>query len=371
MLIRTKDRPLLRRATQPLRSVEPAPRPRGRRWMINVAASLVSFVLVAGVLHAYLPPRGLGGSTFAAKFAHLERHRDDYDIVLLGSSRIFNGIIPAELDAKLAAAGYPYKSFNCGVGAMYPYEADVALRKILSLKSRRLKVVIIELDDGLEPVSRQNRFTSRVIAYHDLRMSLAALGDFTQGLPDTAAVVRQSWVTIAHLLVHFGNAGRAIEYADQVGRPTVTSQERLLRTRGYGGFDRPDPLPPAEARRYPALLAKLACGPRPTPPTWSRQQARFLEDQIAAVEAAGAQALYVVTPGIAVPPDFERLKQSCPRCRFWNYRDPRRFAELYRPEVRKDCDHLNDAGAALFTAQFASDLLAAWHSILAPASAAQ
>lgn len=326
-----------------------------------MAAAVMSLAITCGVLHWILPPCELGGKAFVNKLAYFAPRRDDYEVLVFGSSRVLNGVIPAELDARLAASGRPWKSFNFGVGGMTPPEVDVALRKVLALRPKRLRHVIVEISDNLQPPPPANRFTGRVIAYHDARTTASLITGFNEGLVDAAAARREAWFAALHLIARSMNCGRALEYIAPIASAPRFIERKFAAMRGYSGSTRTlldaSAATLAEAAKYRAFLTQLERGPLVPTPGWQQQQMRFLEQQTQALESCQVEVHYFIPPGVAPQPSYGHLDRL-PRYRPWNYRDQARFPEFYRLDARKDCDHLNDHGARRLTIQLTEDLIA-------------
>src|SRR5688572_9516465 len=102
-------------------------RDRFLRGARNLAIFLAALGGVAGAIQAARPfPEVLG---IYQKYLHFARHRADYDVLVIGSSRIYHSFIPAQFDLRVAAGcGLNVRSFNFGYDGMSPPETFFVLR---------------------------------------------------------------------------------------------------------------------------------------------------------------------------------------------------------------------------------------------------
>ena len=77
--------------------------------------------------------------------AHLLRKAGDYDTVFLGTSRVLNGMLPVEFDARMAELGMPTRSFNLGLSGLLPNDITALVDWLVAQPSLRLKRAIVEL----------------------------------------------------------------------------------------------------------------------------------------------------------------------------------------------------------------------------------
>jgi len=100
------------------------------------------------------------------RFSYIKEHKDEFDTLFLGSSRIARGVVTSEIEEVFRNRGILWSTFNLGHPAMAAYEADFYLRKVLSWKPARLKWVFIELDKWLYTTEKFGEFTDRVVYWH-------------------------------------------------------------------------------------------------------------------------------------------------------------------------------------------------------------
>src|SRR5204862_6415574 len=101
----------------------PAPRrPTDRKtviWALNDSAiGAAAFLITCVGLHAILPFPEIDGGV-SHKFRFFAAHKDAFDTLVIGSSRLYFQISPAIFDRVTRESGLPTNSFKFGIGGMY------------------------------------------------------------------------------------------------------------------------------------------------------------------------------------------------------------------------------------------------------------
>ncbi len=111
---------------------------------MNATRNLV--LMLAFILGAAKSPgvaQDLG--SYGPKFGWFQEHKDDYDIIFSGSSRIYHGISPKLFDQIGAAHGQHWHSFNLSKDSMAQPKCLSLVRQVVALRPRRLRYVFLEL----------------------------------------------------------------------------------------------------------------------------------------------------------------------------------------------------------------------------------
>lgn len=107
---------------------------------------MLALISTAGLINTVLPsyniPQSLGN--ISTKFQYFTEHKDDYDVIFLGPSTTYQGVIPKVFDESMAANGKSVRSFNFGIMAANVAEMDFYLQKILALKPANLKWIFLD-----------------------------------------------------------------------------------------------------------------------------------------------------------------------------------------------------------------------------------
>lgn len=297
------------------------------------------------------------------KLRYFAAHKDDYDVVFVGSSRVERGVVPPLFDAELTARGRALRSFNFGVAGMEAHEANALVRRVLALAPARLRWVVVEVDGWDPALDPENRFKRRAVFWHDAAETWSALSS-TAALAAPVAVCADLAAT--HLL-HFAARSLALGRGPDavrslLGSAAPASSPELARWQGFEPYSetsyRYNPL----RRRFLDRLDEY------------REAVRRLEDdagaaaspadvaavraQVAMILGAGRRPVYLVPPS---PRAVPRLAGDVPALLAFNR--PRDYGELFAVERRFDREHLTQEGAERFTrllaARFAAEVLAA------------
>lgn len=285
------------------------------------------------------------------KWAWFQKHKDQFDVLFLGSSRFFRQVIPQQFDAAVAAAGAaPVRSFNFGYDGMWPPESFFLLRQLLDARPARLKWVVIDLMDINTQLDERNNTTQRMAYWHDTRHTRLAFADICS--------VRRPWAQKLDLLAAHGrlwfrerlNLGRGADLLrDRLApRAPRTKPHSWEAHAGYKGeTDRT--MSPDIAAEFAAGVAVMRQRQPPVPVRPVFREA--LRAVIADVRRAGAEPIFVLAPTINPRENFSEVPAGAA---VWAFNDPHQHPVLYDPARHYDSWHLNHRGAVDFTALLAA-----------------
>src|SRR5437667_3605148 len=134
--------------------------------VINSVIGVAAFLITCVGLHALLPFPEIDGGV-SQKFRFFAAHKDEFDTLFIGSSRIYFQISPATFDRFTRESGLSTHSFNFGIGGMYLPETGYLLEQILKLKPLKLRRVFIEYDELQTKWSPQNQTSRRALYWAD------------------------------------------------------------------------------------------------------------------------------------------------------------------------------------------------------------
>ena len=284
------------------------------------------------------------------KWRHLAEKDGRYSLVFVGSSRVAHHFIPEQFDATLKSAGIECRSFNFGVGGMFPPESFYTLRNWLAAAKNKPRWVVIDLME-FRPIAPGNEESERAIAWHDwrhtalsLRMAATRKGDSPWGTPGYHARLFATR-TVA--------LGRWQDSVQRLGKFGDWKTEKLADTGFEPMTDRRLSAP--EAADFQASVARLnALNKRAELPAPYRDELLSL---VEFVRSHGAEPVFVVAP---IAQGDVRFRDWPPAgVRQFSYDDPARYPQLFREEDRYDSSHLLESGAKKFTAIFAEEF-GAW-----------
>ena len=347
----------------------PAPqKPTGRatviRALTNTAVGAAAFLIACAALHVVLPFPEIDGGV-SQKFRFFAAHKDEFDTLFIGSSRVYFQISPAIFDRVTREDGMPTHSFNFGIGGMYLPETAYLLEQILKLKPRNLKWVFIEYDEMQTKWSPENQTSRRALYWADwkrvslLLRKLTDAGTDSLWLPSPAKlrdiVLRQNDEKNTRSLLTFyasqfeknyTNVARATDVLQYfLGRDTKERRARYLGAANDGYVIRPNRMSPKQVAEYERGLAAAMAqtDTHPLSPYAVEAYRQCAEE----VRKIGATPMFLITPSmtqINIATENTGLTSMV-----LAFNNPRTYPNLYRSDVRRDGQHLTKSGAEEFT----------------------
>jgi len=346
----------------------PAPhKPTGRntaRALINTGIGAAAFLVTCIGLRVVLPFPEIDGGV-SQKFRFFAAHKDEFDTLFIGSSRIYFQISPAIFDRVTRENGLATHSFNFGIGGMYLPETAYLLERILKLKPRNLKWVFVEYDELQTNWSPENQTSRRALYWADWKRVSLLLRKLTDAgtdpvwLPNAAKlrdiVLRQkdeestrSLLTFyaEQLEKNYTNVSRAADISSHfLGRDTKERLANYLGAASDGYVTRPNRMSPSQAAAYERGLAAAMTHTdvHPLSPYAVEAYRQCAQE----VRNIGATPIFLVTPSTTqINVATESLGLTGVVMAF---NDPRTYSSLYRSSVRRDGQHLTKSGAEEFT----------------------
>lgn len=324
------------------------------RLFLNVAVFAVAFAGAVLVLAAALPMAEMTNIT--SKHRYLAAHREEIDVLFIGSSQFFHQIIPREFDAAVTAAtGRKVRSFNFGISGMWPPESFQVLRGILALRPPHLRWVFVELMDiDLRDVKAAG-ITRRLVSWHDELHTRMVNERIEEAVPEAERDSLQR----SHIVLRIRralNLGRCSDYL--IGKMTKNNfgrEKSWGKEMGYSAGDADDVAEGARLETYStALAAWKSAGPAPAMPP---ALARGVRELAAAIREAGATPIFVSSPSVDLRHRFTGLDAGA---ELWLFNEPEKYPELFDAEVRVDVVHLTPVGAGRFTKVLGERFVQRW-----------
>ena len=242
-------------------------------------------------------------SRIERKVAFVQQHKDAFDILFVGSSRVFHGISPQIFDQVAAENGLHWRSFNLGMDEMGMAQSLDVIRKVMATHPTRLKYVVFELEPGTGMLARH---------------------------PNGAG----------------GPGGRPAP-----GGPGPLGPD------GDGFFPMAQSMRPEIEAEYQQRLATER--EHPTHPQPNETVKATLDNFAKELASANVQVVFLVAPslkaahgsGINAPSDSVLI----------SFDDVVRYAPLHDEANRPDAEHLNARGAEIFSRLLAQEFVNAVH----------
>ena len=324
--------------------------------LANVAAFGGSLFLSCLGIHRSLPIPEI--PEVQAKLTYLRDHIDDFDTLFLGTSRIYRHVIPKLFDGLTTERDVPTKSFNAAADGMRPPEDSYVFDQILKYHPKHLRWVFLELWWLRLSIDDQKRQTNRLVYWHDTeRLGLL----FQEALNikkarhwrgTLMALAEPMGIFLDHVSLFFENMtnmGRGASWMDWVAYPPWPEVDLSPLGPNLDGFHeikRPTPSE-SELAVYRKALAIRTDHPA-TAEAGSPASQEALRRLVRKIEALGATPILIIPPTTAGR-NFHPPPEDGQSPIIFDFSDVHRFPALYDERNRLDTDHLNTAGAEIFT----------------------
>lgn len=301
----------------------------------------------------------------AIKARHYRIHRDEIDLLFVGSSRVYRQLNPAVFDARLAELGHPTHSYNFGLPGVRFYELLHLVDWLLETRSPRLRWLFLELGDPEADLEDANLFTRRNIGWHAPGLTWIACRNAWESERPLGRKLGESAAHLGALLFNLSNAGCGVPAVSSLLNGDATPPDQTPAGCLPAEYD-PTRATRAHREEYlarleadPELLRKrvdelLAPRERSELSSFQLEVVRAL---VARIRDAGVEPIFLLLP----PADRNNADWLAARASgalpdLFAYDDPRRFDDFYLdPELRFDLNHLLKAGGNRLTRSLAED----------------
>lgn len=335
------------------------------------AIGLIAFLVAALLLNQMIPSAMIPSNVvfIGPKYDYYRAHKDEYNALFFGSSRIYSQVVPEVFDAIAQADGIRVNSYNFGIPAMRAIDSAVLVEEVLANPPKNLKWVFFEsiLDKGYEPIP--NARTQRAMYWHtwkNTRTAAQYVLNSDESLPSKAVLLFSHLLPFTYQQLNVGRISNQVLPSDFSAEEKQVAAE-FTATEGYYALsDETDPKrqeflqnQAAYLNQVSALKGALKAGQSEPvqPPYLSANKQQLLKQITQVIRAAGAEPIFVEPPSLHVENNFQAAQQLGTIDTLLSYKDPARFSQLYRVQERHDADHLNDAGAREFTRLLAEDFV--------------
>jgi hypothetical protein len=341
---------------------------------------MLALILTAGLINTGFPPfktpQGLGD--VSVKFKYFTDHKDDYDIIFLGPSITYHGIIPKLFDELMTANGNNVKSFNLGIQSANAAEMDFYLQKVLALKPAKLKWIFLDcifdvLNENEQPTATKN------IYWHTPMKTIEnflLMAESNRSLPVKIKSFHTNFISFFYRWFGIGDFSNFLYQREEVLENGI-SENKLLQEAGYYAIDWMDN---GEKRKkfflsnygkvYQRRLEKAnevafeldnISTETHNHNFYAIKMVKKLVDKIYAFEKLTqrkVEPIFLISP--ALHPDFEHSASAIMRAFDLGYIPtlfaftPNNFASLYEMSNRIDSLHLNNQGAQEYTYSLAA-----------------
>jgi hypothetical protein len=323
--------------------------------VLALAAFVVTHLWIARAADARPELRLLADSVEAQKFRHLGAHADEYELVFVGTSRVLRGFDPAAFEEALGERGLALPAFNFGLLGMGFLEERYVVEWILARRPKKLRWLLIEPTERSAPwiarpivLGRADELAQRDVAWHTPALVAASLATVWRSNRDFGHKLAFTRSHLLHGLHHLANVGLgaglfARRFDPRPPPPALP-----------GGFDGRALAPNADEGevRAPELRVREPEAVDPSTYPWET-----LAALAARAEAAGVHVRFVVplTSKSLAPYESAHARGLLPNLALF---PPAAFPEVAADPGAwfYDPEHLNEAGARLFSRRLAETL---------------
>lgn len=290
------------------------------------------------------------------KLEYFAKHKDEYNLIFLGSSRTYQQIMPSVFDKSMLDSGYSIKSFNMGMTALKIPEFYFYLQKILKLNPANLQWIFFEFIDDLN-VPYENLNTTRVIAWHTPKQTLWTCQKILKIDLNPLKKIEYIHNNIIPLLYNLLNAGKAANLIrDFIGFPEKIALDKVSPIGPLkDGHVPSESLEGRVKRRIEVFLKNLDNYQKSldylkniNSQPLTESQELILEEIITLIKNSG------YTPVLLKPPSISAeayLIREIPQknLQVFKFNDPIKFPKFYEINTRFDSDHMTHKGSQIYT----------------------
>lgn len=336
---------------------------------LNLGVFLIGLFTTSLLIKKNLPSPEL--AVIDSKLDYFEADKDEYEVLFLGSSRMYRHLIPTTFDQEMADQGYELDSFNFGVYSMKFAESYFVLNKILALKPKNLQYIFMDYAWHFK-VGSDNWRTDRGAHYHTFSHSLWIFQSILKSQEDS--VINKAILLFDNtvpLLYNYSNTSKLKElvqswklFGSKVSATESNSEQGYQEPNqdGYFSIEREND-PSFEQRRlkllqeldeYKQSKRKLGKIKTQTKRGLSKYELAEIEKLTNKLEQEGIKIIWVNSPvvrGTTLKRQL-RLDNSYQKGSIRNLislNDPAQYPSLFQSSHRFDWQHLNEKGSEEFT----------------------
>lgn len=207
---------------------------------VHTIIFMLALILTAGLINTGFPAfkttQGLGDIN--VKFQYLTDHKDDYDIIFLGPSTTYHGIIPNYFDELMTANGNNVKSFNLGIPSANAAEMDFYLQKVLTLKPAKLKWIFLDcvfdvLNENEQPTAAKNVYWHTPMKTIE---NFLLMAESNRSFPVKVKAFYTNFISFFYRWFGIGDFSNSWQQREEVLENGI-SENRLLQEAGYYAID--------------------------------------------------------------------------------------------------------------------------------------
>jgi hypothetical protein len=314
-----------------------------------------------------------------AKLAHYDAHKDEYDVLFIGSSLTLRQVDTPALEAAMAKKSCKIKPYNLGIAAAKLEEIDYMLDHVLAQKPDRLRLIVLS-----RPFSAPVKFggvSDRARYFSDTEGTAQRFANIANDVYQGP----KQWVRYGVAAGFFGYEHLNIGLLSRIAFPdafaasatdtevTPTNQWAIVDNGGFLSLDRElredkdlqkriDDFG-YKAADFEQMLKKGQLPLKESDKTMPEIQRRgvLLADLALKAEAQGIDAgiLLFPTPSAGFKNEYniaQGFKDKAPDSPVFSAADPAQYPQFWSSDVWFDQGHMNEKGANELTAVLADQM---------------
>jgi hypothetical protein len=334
----------------------------------NVFLFLAALLSTFGALRTVAPEPS--PMFYKTKFDLFRENKDDYDILIFGTSRPYSALKPKVIDRAFAAEGARVKTFNFAMFGTEPFEIDHMIQRVLDLEPKRLKCILVEWVPWNGTFRNPaNAFTDRSIYWHTPEYTKAAI-ESTWISPGTWKEKLDLTLTHLHLLsLNISSFGQLKPYLESQKEEIKNKARRdfVESLRQQRGFASPQSSPDVSAisppmgdvREFKTAIRNLDARNQDEVDLTSHNYAAHRR-QLERVQSAGVRLIYMSIPSAFSDPMPYRLTEAGEIPEFLGLNNIAVSEVVYKVENYWNDLHVNQQGAVIASEILGKHLVDLW-----------
>lgn len=338
--------------------------PRGLARVLPIALFLVTFVTTIWALDGVLPSGDRDLLTAKLELFEEREKNETFDVVFVGSSRTYHGLMPTVFDERMRERGHAVNSFNLGITGQMIDGSFASLRSLDESNPNGLRYVFVDVERVGLMLSARPRAVRGLLPLHDVASTKLLLEYLWSSRLDLESKYDRSTEMLRACAYNATNVGRGTTWLDGLLGRGWTDEERTFvlgpDADGWRSKDiKPKPKSAESHRKFLAdpgswhgIVARLAAKKPGTQPLDAK--ALPLITRISELtREMGAEPIFYTTPSNAYQGQIKQAKEFGHIDSLFSFNDPNEYRELYLPEARWEAVHLSAEGARRFSIAFA------------------
>ena len=347
-----------------------------KKFLVNLLFFVCLYLGINKLISLFVSPYH-GNPFYLEKYNYFAQHQDDYNTLILGSSRVYRHIKPNYLDELLK--DYETSTFNLAAPSTFNPEAYYLYEKLLNvLEKDRIKYVFLELQ-SLDPISRSNINTRRNYYWHNWKYLNFAI-NYT--LNSNMSLNEKTQFISVYSISYLVNKTRVIY--DDVFFQTRNFKEYIENNQdGFYAVDRQmadsknNNMLKDRMRYFLENTHLLKSRIEITNQSFSKQNNQdFLNKAhlnkinylIKKSKEKNIHLVFIIPPRLPEYDGLIAIKEKLPKTHIIEIANPEKYPELYQIDYSFDIGHLNSEGAKIFTKYLADEFIDLFPSNPRPSS---